>query len=54
VFLLVSLLWIFAVKVLSVKVGIAMEKKDEELRREAEAKRRTNDNNNSGPIAQPA
>lgn len=52
VFMVVALLWIFAVKVLSVKVGIAMEKKDEELRREADIKRETK--NNSGPLAQPA
>ncbi len=52
VFIVVGLLWIFSVKVLAVKVDIAMAKKDEELHKAAvEAKQ---SNNNIGPVAQPA
>ncbi len=52
VFAVVSLLWILSVKVLAKKVDIATAKKDEELHKAAvEAKQ---NNNNSGPVAQPA
>jgi len=49
VFALVALLWIFAVKLLANKVDIAMERKDEELRKEAEAKKGSS---NAGVVVQ--